>query len=129
MEQHSGPFYRLAAALVQMAPAVVCAVVFWATLRDVGALLDYGGWFAVFGQFLAVSAAMVLLLIAGALALGMLLLPVILLIRLGDPVSRALRPPRDAGLAGRTALRLADAAWKSLWWGWWRVVRSLRGGA
>lgn len=101
------------------------------TLENWSLLVETGGWFAVLGHFLAVAATLAMIVVAAALALALLALPILVyyavtepgardLATLADRVRSPLRLRRAAAAAlGRAALALAEPVWKALWWGWW----------
>ncbi len=100
---------------------VLCAL--WVVLRDGAMLASVGGWYAVFGQFLAVAATVSLLLFLGALILALLALPALFVLRL-VAVDPGAGSPRALG---RVALDLADPVWKAAWWSGWYLARVFRG--
>lgn len=104
-------------------------IAIWATANGWSSLLDEGGWYALLGQFLAVAATLAFLFVACVLRLTLLALPLLLLFGLSDQ-GRApggvARRPADAfrtGVSGlaRAAYAIANALWKTAWWGWWFV--------
>jgi len=105
--------------------AVVCALVAVAVAATMGewpALRASGGWFAVFGQMLAVIAALAIGAMLTALALALVVLPLIgLHSLLGSWVSGP-REALDAGDLARRAVRAIDPAWKAAWRLWWTWI-------
>ncbi len=112
----------------------IVGVALLVTVNGWSYLVDAGGWYALHGQFLAVAATLVILLIACALALALLALPFLLVFALTDPEltpGAAARRPVDALRArgsalARAAFAVANLAWKAAWWGWWFVSGVLR---
>ena len=117
--------------LITYAPAVLLAIALASTVADWDALVESGGWFALLGNFFMVAATLVLLYIAGVLALGLAALPIILLFcRNQDDffalaeASRAGQLPRALlavlrGIIARSILALVNPPWKAAWWCWW----------
>ncbi len=117
--------------LVSFVPVLLLGIAVGSTLSNWSFLVEAGGWFALLGHFVAVSATLVFLYICGVLALSLLVMPLILLFSLREDdflalaeASRTKRSPRAvlaacAGVAGRAVLAVADPPWKALWWCWW----------
>ena len=114
--------------------ALLIAVALASTAADWRHLVETGGWFALLGHFLMVAATLVMLFLAGVLALALAALPLILLFGRNEDdffafteASRARHSIR--ALAGvmrriiaRALLAAAEPIWKALWWGWWFLL-------
>lgn len=117
--------------LVSFVPVLLLGIAVGSTLSNWSFLVEVGGWFALLGHFMAVAATLVFLYVCGALALALLVMPLILLFSLREDdflalaeASRTTRSPRAvlatcAAVAGRSLLAVADPLWKALWWCWW----------
>ncbi len=109
------------------------SVTIWAVAGDWQHLSTVGGWFAVLGQFLAVSATLAMLCLLSALCVALLCLPLLLYFSLANPASHERLTPAAAlslstkalsTAARRTSrwlLRFLNFLWKCVWWTWWAV--------
>ena len=114
--------------IVTYLPALLVAVALASTAADWRHLAESGGWFAMLGHFLMVSATLVLLFLAGVLALALAALPFILLFCRNEDDFFALAEASRAGLPAmarwiivRPLLAIIDPVWKALWWSWWFI--------
>ena len=117
--------------LVSFAPVLLLGIAVGSTLSNWTYLVGVGGWFALLGHFMAVAATLVFLYVCGALALALLVMPLIVLFSLREDdflaLAEASRTPRSAravlatcaAVAGRAILAVADPPWQALWWCWW----------
>ena len=117
--------------LIIYVPAVLLAIALASTVGDWDALVESGGWFALLGNFLMVASTLVLLYIAGVLALGLAALPIILLFCRNEDDFFALAEASRAGhslsallavlrrIMARSILALVNPLWKAAWWCWW----------
>ncbi len=117
--------------LITYVPALLLAIALASTVGDWDALVESGGWFAPLGHFFMVAATLVLLYIAGVLALGLAALPLILLFARNEDDFFALAEASRAGhslsallavlrkIMVRSILALVNPLWKATWWCWW----------
>ena len=122
---------------VSYLPALLVAVALVSTAADWRYLVEAGGWFAVLGHFLMVASTLVLIFLAGLLALALAALPFILLFCRNQDDFFALAEASQARhstrallavmrrIIARSLIAVIDPLWKALWWSWWFV----RGGA
>jgi len=107
--------------------AVLFAVAFAAVAGELPELLATGGWFAVFGQMLAVVAAVAIVVVAGTLAVAVIALPLIAAWALARPLSEAReRLKVELEVEGQVSLtrlmaRALGPAWALAWRLWWRL--------
>ncbi len=117
--------------LISYLPAALLAVALASTVADWRTLTETGGGLALLGHFLMVAATLLLLYLAGVLALCLAVLPFIFLFCRNEDDFFALAEASGAGhgphaLLGvlrwiivRSMLAIADPIWKALWWCWW----------
>lgn len=114
--------------LVSYTPALLLAIALASTAADWRLLVETGGWFALLGHFMMVAATLVLLFLAGVLALCLAALPLVLLFGLNEDSFFALAEARRAGplaTARRFMLAMLNPPWRALWWCWWYARGSL----
>ncbi len=130
---------RESASLVLL--ALVIGTALWTVARDWSELIAAGGWFAVFGRFLVVTATLTLLAVVLLIGVGLFVAPVLLMLTLSNALGEKGYAYREmvgrllGGLQprrlGRLLIRAADPLWKTLWWAWWfagtYLKRSRRG--
>jgi hypothetical protein len=107
-------------------PGSVLGLALVVVLADLSHLLEEGGWYAVFGQFLAVATTLIMIAIGGVVVVALLALPFLFCFSIFEELQRPIGP-----LAPRAWLyRAANAGWKAIWWCWWRLSgrRSAAGG-
>ena len=114
-------------------PALLVAVALASTAADWRQLVEIGGWFAVLGHFLMVAATLVMLYLAGVLALAVAALPFVLLFCRNEDdffalteASRARHSTRAIlgvmrRIIARAMLAIVDPPWRALWWSWWFI--------
>ncbi len=84
--------------------------------------METGGWFAVFGQLMAVISTLIMLFLLVVLCLALVCLPVLLFFAISAPDDIERLTWRSFGDAlGRRTLQIANPVWKTLWWTWWLV--------
>lgn len=119
--------------LISYAPAGLLAIALVSTAADWRYLVETGGWFALLGNFMMVAATLVLLFLAGVLALCLAALPFIYLFWRNEDDFFALAAASRAGQSPRALLAVmrrimvrrliavANPIWKALWWSWWFI--------
>ena len=119
--------------IVSYLPALLVAVALASTVADWRHLAEAGGWFAMVGHFLMVAATLVLLFLAGMLALALAALPFVLLFCRNEDDFFALAEASQARhstrallavcrrIMVRSMLAVIDPLWKALWWCWWFI--------
>ena len=124
---------RRLSTFISYLPALLVAVALASTAAEWRHLVESGGWFAMLGHFLMVAATLVMLFLAGVLALALAVLPVIFLFGRNEEDFFALTEAsraRDStrALFGvmrriivRSVLAVIDPLWKALWWSWWFI--------
>ena len=99
-------------------PGSVLALALIIVLGDLSFLLEEGGWYAVFGQFLAVATTLIMIAIGGVVVVTLLALPFVFCISIFEELQRPIGP-----LALRDRFyRAANIGWKTIWWCWWYLT-------
>ena len=114
--------------VITYVPAVLLAIALVSTVAEWRSLMEVGGWFALLGHFLMVSATLVLLYLAGVLVLILAVLPFIMLIGQNEDHFFALAEAQRAGLPSlarqfftRPLIGGANLLLKAAWYCWWFV--------
>ena len=114
--------------LISYVPALLLAIALASTVADWRQLVEAGGWFALLGRFMMITATLVLLYLAGVLALCLAALPLIFLFGRNEDSVFALAEASRAGLlttARRSLLAMLNPPWRAVWWCWWYVRGSV----
>ena len=110
----------------------IFALAAWTVVRDWSYLMEAGGWFALLGQFMAVTWTLLFLVVLVLLGIVLLFLPLLIYFGVSEhQANEELSLARAAHLLvqglrrlGRLTLRVANPIWKALWWTWWFLRRA-----
>ena len=102
--------YTLTGLLARVVLWGIVVVSAWTVVRDWSMLIEHGGLFAVFGQFLAVVCTLSLAVMLILLGLGLLFLPVLVYYAVAEPQLIEERT------LSQWTLKAANPVWKVLWW-------------